>query len=193
MPYSHILIMKAGPYCGYSLPEIIKIKQKEQRNCGRFFWGYSGVFCRPNAIAGFVSHARQAKQTIKVLFVETKSSYAPSEFGRFTHFGASLSQWQRLPKQVLLVGNKNVLHFAIVARNLKPENFELNLGDYCSFSGMFTNKNKYLDKYFRGRVDKACGLYWPKENTVKQLVKVSYTAELAEPYCVYIMDSASSP
>lgn len=53
----HILIMKPGPYCDYSLEEIIKIKQDETLKCGKFFRRYSGVFCRPNRIHLFIIHA----------------------------------------------------------------------------------------------------------------------------------------
>ncbi len=53
--YPYIMLMKAGPYCGYSLDEIIDIKQKEEKNISKFFWGYSGVFCRPHVVQNFVT------------------------------------------------------------------------------------------------------------------------------------------
>ena len=71
--------MKAGTYCGYSLRDIIKIKQKEVKNYGKFFWGYGGVFCRPYIIKPFALQATKDRQKILVLFSETKSSFLPEK------------------------------------------------------------------------------------------------------------------
>lgn len=184
--YSHILIMKAGPYCNYSLDEIIDIKQKEQQKIGKFFWGYGGVFCRPNIINAFISHALANKKRPVVLFSTTISAYNTSDGGRFTHFSSDKSIWQSLPSEVLLVGNKNAPHFAIVARNLKKVNIQLNLSNYCSFTGVFPNPDKYLDHYFRFRVDKACGYYLPRNTDNPKIIKIDYISELVEPYCIFI-------
>lgn len=184
--HSHILIMKAGPYCNYSLDEIIRIKQEEEQKCGKFFWGYGGVFCRPNVISAFISHAKINKKRPLVMFSITLSAYNTSEGGRFTHFSTDKSQWQSLPEEVLLVGNKKASHFAIVARNLKKVEAQLNLSSYCSFSGVFPNPDKYLDEYLRYRVDKACGFYLPRNTVEKRIIKIDYISELVEPYCVYI-------
>jgi len=178
--------MKAGPYCGYGLGEIIAIKQREQTLCGKFFWGYGGVFCRPNAMQGFIAHAKTHNQKIMILFSITPSSYALEAPERFTYFTNHLARWEKLPKEVLLVGNKKAPHFAIIAKDLREVSFEINLGDYCGFSGMFPDPNKYFDSYFRYRVDKACGLYQPKKNIPKRMVRIDYVAELTEPYSVYI-------
>ncbi len=59
--YSHILLMKSGPYCDLSLDEIIDIKQKEEKKVGKFFWGYSGVFCRPHVIKNLVQYSKGKK------------------------------------------------------------------------------------------------------------------------------------
>jgi len=37
--YPYIILMKVGPYCGYSLDEIIDIKQKEQKKSRKIFLG----------------------------------------------------------------------------------------------------------------------------------------------------------
>ena len=184
--HSHILLMKVGPYCGYSLKEIIKIKQNETKKCGRFFWGYSGVFCRPNVIHSFVAHAKLYKQKPLVFFYTTQSSYETPNKGRFNTFSLEQNMWLKLPKEVLLVGNKTKSHFAITAKNLKPVRKYINLEEYCTFSGMFPDPNKYLDKYFKYRVDKACGFYLPKKETNNKRIMVDYTCELVEPYCVFI-------
>lgn len=184
--YSHILVMKAGPYCNFSLEEIINIKQSEQQKIGKFFWGYGGVFCRPNVIGAFISHAQANNQQPVVMFSTTLSAYNTSEEGKFTHFSYDKSIWQPLPQEVLLVGNKKAPHFAIVARNLTKVEIQLNLSNYCSFSGVFPNPDKYLDRYLKYRVDKACGLYLPREIADEKIIKIDYISELVEPYCVFI-------
>lgn len=178
--------MKVGPYCNYSLEEIIKIKQEEESKCGKFFWGYGGVFCRPNLINTFVSIAQENNVKPIVLFSKTLSAYESKESGRFSQFSKDKSKWEALPSEVLLVGKQNASHFAIVAQNLKKVDITLNLSDYCSFIGMFPDPNKYLDEYFRYRVDKACGFYLPKGNKNQRHIKIEYTCELIEPYCVFV-------
>lgn len=54
----YILIMKIGPFCGFSLEEIIDIKTKEQAAIGKFFLGYSGVFCHPKRVSEFIKLAK---------------------------------------------------------------------------------------------------------------------------------------
>jgi hypothetical protein len=181
--------MKAGPYCGYSLDEIIDIKQKEERRCGKFFWGYGGVFCRPQTVQVFASYAGKRDHTPVVLFSETASAFTTEQGGRFTSFSQDKINWLPLDERILLVGNTKVPHFAITAKNLRTTDSEINTGDYLSFTGMgmFSDLNKCLDDYFRYRVDKVCGVYSHSKNKKgKRIVKVSYAADLVEPYCVYI-------
>lgn len=178
--------MKVGPYCGYSLDEIIKIKQEEERQVGKFFWGYGGVFCRPHTIQSFVSFA---KTSPIVLFTETKSKFNPEESNRFYSFSSDNSAWNPLDKNVLLVGNNGVPHFAITAKNLRETKMDINLNDYISFTsmGMFPNTYQYLDDYFRYRVDKVCAVYSPaRDNNTKKMIRISYRADLVEPYSVFI-------
>jgi hypothetical protein len=182
----YILLMKVGPYCGYSLEEIIQIKKEEEKKVGKFFWGYSGVFCRPNILQNFVSHANSNSQKIKVLFIETKSSYAGTNVDKFEKYSKDGSQWLNLPKEVLLVGTKNKPHFAITASNLKKENLKLDISQYCLLSGVFINEERYLDTYFKYRVDKACGYYLLRKSANEKIVDVSYSSDLVESYSVYI-------
>jgi hypothetical protein len=178
--------MKVGPYCGYSLDEIIHIKQKEEQTIGRFYWGYSGVFCRPSAVMAFVSHAKAHQQPVSVLLSSTNSSYSTQNLTRFSQYSVNKIDWQPLPSEVLLVGNNQASHFAFVGRKLKKQNTKINLADYCSFKGMFPDPNKYLDDYFHYRVDKACGYYSPRNPTIQKILTVDYSCELSDPHCVYI-------
>lgn len=185
MLFPHILLMKAGPYCGYSLEEIIRIKQQEEKDCGYFFWGYGGVFCRPEIVQAFVKHS---ESKISGLFSETKSSFEAKEFGKFKEYSQDGVNWQRLPPKVLLVGNVNKPHFAIVGKNLIPSNSKINLKDYQVFlkDSLFEKLNKRLDQYFNFRVDKACGIYCPNQSSNDKIINISYSFKLIKPFCVYI-------
>lgn len=178
--------MKAGPYCGYTLDEIIDIKQKEELEIGKFFWGYSGVFCRPNTLQTFISKAQSENEKVWVLFSETKSSYTTTSQDRFTQYSTDSENWIDLPKEVLLVGNITKKHFAITGKNLRQIDMEIDLSNYCTLDGMFPNDNRYLDKYFRYRVDKACGYYIPNNSGGSKTIKIDYIAELVDPYSIYI-------
>lgn len=185
-PHQYILLMKIGPYCGYSLREIIEIKKKEEKKIGMFYIGYSGVFCRPNKIQEFVSQAILNKENVKVLFIETKSSFNTSKVDRFTKYSSDNYEWENLSKDVLLVGNKSRKHFAICGKNLKEEDFRLDLNQYCILNGMFPNKAKPLGDYFKYRVDKACGYYISSNRLDKKEVQVKYSCDLVSPFSVYI-------
>ncbi len=180
----YIILMKVGPYCGYSLEEIIDIKQKEQKKVGKYFWGYSGVFCRPNVVKNLVSYAKGKK--VYVLFVETKSDFKPSTYDRFEKYSEDGGVWKDIPDDILLVGNKNKSHFAITSNKLKKVDMNFDLSQYCTLKGIFPNDNQRLDTYFRYRVDKACGVYVPNGMAEKRGVQIKYVSELVEPYSVFI-------
>jgi len=184
--YSHILIMKVGPYFNYSLDDIIKIKQEEEQKIGKFFWGYGGVFCRPHVINDFLYHVNLNKKKPVVMFVTTPSAYNAPAGGRFQEYSIDKSTWNMIPKEVLLVGNQKTPHFAIAAKNLKKVDLRINLSDYCTYVGILPNCNKYLDTYLRYRVDKACAYYLPKNTSDEKIIKIDYIGELVEPYCVFI-------
>jgi hypothetical protein len=182
----HILLMKAGPYCGYSLEEIIRIKQKEEQCIGKFFWGYGGVFCRPRVINAFVANAKKQAQQPKVVFALTSSAFLGNQVGRFKQYSYEDDAWEKLPNEVLLVGNTNKPHFAIVAKNLKAVDFQIDLGDYCSLTDGEADASKTLDTYFRYRVDKACAYYTPRQVPLEKWTNIRYIADLVEPYVVSV-------
>lgn len=183
--YEAILLMKVGPYCGYSLDEIIDIKKKEEKLYGKFYWGYSGVFCHPRTINAFVSYCLLNNLSPKVLMVETKSSYDSEDAEKLGQYSVDGSVWNELDNKVNLVGNAAKPHCAVTARNLQEIDIEINLSDYCVFRGMIPDMNKNLSEYFKYRVDKACALFNPGDR-VEKIVSVKYSAELVEPFGMYI-------
>jgi hypothetical protein len=180
-----ILLMKVGPYCGYSLDEIIDIKQNEEKLCGKYFWGYSGVFCRPHVINAFANFCSMNNLSPKVLFTVTESSFVPKDMDKFTQYSTDGSRWKDLDEDVYLVGNHKKAHFGITAKNLQKVDFKLNLADYCTFRGMLPDRNKSLSDYFKYRVDKACGYYSPACDG-KREITISYVSDLVSPFGVYI-------
>jgi ribosomal protein L30E len=177
-PPKYILIMKIGPFCGFSLEEIIDIKTKEQESIGKFFLGYSGVFCHPKRVSEFIQLAKNEKEKVVVLFTTTPSNFN-SPIEKLSHYSLDTETWKKLPKGVLLVGSK----FSIVAKNMKPVNFEVDLSHYQSMLG--TVPGKTLDDYLRYRCDKACAQYSPKSQSGK-LAKIAYMCELTDEGCVYV-------
>ncbi|MHB8751142.1 MAG: hypothetical protein ACYDBJ_18380, partial [Aggregatilineales bacterium] len=165
--HKFIIYMKAGPYCGFDLSEIVEIKKREQQSCGQFYWGYGGVFCHPKRVRPFVDLALSQGIRPKLMFSITNSSFS-SEIGRVFEFSVDGTAWQSLPNDVLLVGNK----YAIVAKNLTPVNFNLELSAYSSMLG--DKRMKPLNEYIKYRVDKACAVYTPHAESSPKLVPISF-------------------
>ena len=70
--------------------------------------------------------------------------------------------------------------------NLKKENMKVDISQYCLLSGVFINNERYLNTYFKYRVDKACGYYLPRENVEEKVVNIAFSCDLVEPYSVYV-------
>lgn len=164
--HPYIIYMKAGPYCGYELEEIIDIKQREDTSCGCFFWGYGGVLCHPRRVLAFVDHASRDDAEPLLMFSETPSRFK-SIIGRATEYSLDGTKWETLPSDVLLVGNK----YALVATNLRRVRLRLNLGSYRSMLG--NDLGKTLDKYLVYRVDKSCAVYDPGAPTSDKAYNVN--------------------
>jgi hypothetical protein len=174
----YVLIMKIGPFCGFSLEEIIDIKSKEQEKIGKFFLGYSGVFCHPKRVVEFIKLAKSENERVSVLFITTPSNFN-SPIERLSQYSFDATQWQNLPEEVLLVGSK----FSIVAKDMRKVDMDINLADYTSMLG--TTAGKTLDEYLRWRCDKSCALYAPQESK-KKTARISYICELTDEGIVYV-------
>lgn len=172
--------MKAGPYCGYSLSDIEKIKNNEDKLYGRFYWGYGGVFCHPKMVLPFVEECLKHGEKPYVYFSITKSIFN-SKIPKCSQLSIDSKNWELLLPEVILVGNQ----YSLVCTNLIKTNFQINMADYCS---MLSNiKGKNLRDYIRYRVDKSCAVFDPKiNNGVSKYITISYVSELVPPYCVYV-------
>ena len=171
--------MKAGPYCGYSLKEIEKIKSIEDKLYGKFYWGYGGVFCHPKRVLEFVGKAVKEGEKILVFFSETKSKFN-SPIPRCHYQSTDKSKWEQLPPKVILVGNQH----ALIGTYLRQTNFSINLFDYSATLGGKTGKS--LGDYVKYRVDKATAIMKKEKSKQIRNVDISYVCELVSPYCVYV-------
>ena len=171
--------MKAGPYCGYSLDEIEKIKKNEDKLYGKFYWGYGGVFCHPKRVLEFVDRAVKEGEKIRVFFSVTKSKFN-SPIPRCHYQSTDKNKWGQLPPKVILVGNQ----YSLVGTNLRQTNFSFNLFDYSATLG--GRPGKSLGKYVKYRVDKATAILKNEKSKQIRNVDILYVCELVSPYCVYV-------
>ncbi|HTH93371.1 MAG TPA: hypothetical protein VL576_02755 [Candidatus Paceibacterota bacterium] len=178
-PSKYVLVMKIGPFCGFSLEEIINIKTGEQDKIGKFFLGYSGVFCHPKRVSEFIQLAKSEGEKVTVLFITTPSNFN-SPIERLSYYSSDANLWQPLPEEVLLVGSK----FSIVAKDIQKVDFDINLTDYQSMLG--ATPGKTLDEYLQWRCDKSCAVYNPGKLDKQKMKKVSYICELTDEGVVYV-------
>ena len=172
--------MKAGPYCGYSLDDIERIKKNEDKLYGHFYWGYGGVFCHPKRVLPFVEECLKNNEVPYVYFSITKSVFS-SKIPKCHEFSVDSKKWETLSPEVILVGNQ----YSLVCTNLQQTNFEIRAIDYTSMLGDKRGKN--LADYIKYRVDKSCAVYHPKPNNkTSKNITISYVSKLVAPYCVYV-------
>lgn len=173
----YCIVMKIGPFCGYSLKEIISIKQNEEKVIGHFYLGYAGVFCHPKRVVEFIARAKSEKEKITVYFIATPSNFV-SPIKRLKFYSKDSITWGNLSKEVLLVGSK----FSIVGKGLRSANFDLDISQYQSVLGSVSGKR--LHDYLKYRCDKSCAIYNPDEFIESKHVKIAYSCELTD--CVYV-------
>jgi hypothetical protein len=63
---------------------------------------------------------------------------------------------------------------------------ELDLSQYCTLKGIFPNDNQRFDRYFKYRVDKACGVFVPNSTLEAKKITIKYISDLVPPYAVSI-------
>jgi hypothetical protein len=171
--------MKAGPYCGYGLDEIEKIKNNEDKLYGKFYWGYGGVFCHPKRVLDFANEAIKKGKKVLVYFSLTQSKFV-SRIPHCYYQSPDKNSWELLPPEVILVGNQ----YSLVCSKLKRVNFVINLYNYLATLGKHPGKS--LGDYVRYRVDKATAIYKSEKSKLTRNITISYVCELVPPYCVYV-------
>jgi len=175
-----IILMKAGYHTDETLDEIIRRKIIEEKKCGVLYWGYNGVLCHPlNQVVPFVRKALEVGETPKLLL-----SVTSSKFQRERHIAKEYStdgkNWLPFPSEALLTGCK----YSLVCKNFRPVDFDLDLSRYRVSIG--NSAGKLLSDYFKFRTDKACAMLDETVEGEPKLIRISYEAELVEPYAVFI-------
>jgi hypothetical protein len=175
-----IIFMKAGPHSGNGLKTIIEMKLQEQKEIGKFFWGYSGSLCQPPRVQEFVRKTKAIDNNYcpVLLFAETDSPYRVEQIDEVRNYSTDGTVWRKLPKKIFLWNCK----FAITACDLEKVNFTLNLNDYIVKT---PNGPKVMGDYIRYRVSKACA--FPSKAALEpKMVNISYACRVIPPYCIFV-------
>ena len=172
-----IIVMKVGPHSDMSLDEIIKSKKEEEISNGVHYWGYSGVFCRPNQVQNFCKESILNGISPKLILIETKSSYN-SNIGFINEYSDDNINYKKFKSPVQLQGAQ----FSFVAKNIREyDNFKLN--DFVVVGGK--NNGKVLREHLKFKVNKCFAKY--NEDSNDEEIKV-LVADLVEPYAVWLKE-----
>lgn len=172
--------MKIGPQGEESLPEIIERKNREAKIFDHAYWGYGGVTCVPFRVHGFAKEVSASGSSIKVLFAVTGSPFLGSHIPDAKENSEDNVLWRPIPSEIHITVSK----YALVLKNLKESDFNLALNDYQVAVG--PSRGKSLASYLRFRVDKALAQRTGSLSEVGPELKISFTADLVEPYALYL-------
>lgn len=172
-----IIVMKVGPHSDMSLDEIIDSKNKEELLHGVHYWGYSGVFCKPNKVQEFCKDSVNNKHTPKLVLIETKSPYN-SDIGFINEYSIDNINYKKFNNPVQLQGAQ----YSFVTKNIRKYD-DFRLDDFVVVGGK--NNNKELSKHLVFRVNKCFGKYKCKSNSKNISVLI---ADLVEPYAVWLRE-----
>ena len=171
-----IIVMKVGPHNDMSLDKIIESKNKEEIGNGVHYWGYSGVFCRPNRVQNFCKESILNGNSPKLVLIETKSSYN-SNIGFINEYSDDNINYKKFKSPVQLQGAQ----FSFVAKNIREyDNFKLN--DFVVVGGK--NNGKVLREHLKFIYDES---YNKDLNSNDEEIKV-LVADLVEPYAVWLKE-----
>lgn len=170
----NIIIMKYGVHAGESISNIIERKFKELKLTGNFYWGYGGTLCHPiSQVQPFLKNAAESNNSVYLLLTPTKSNNY-NDFLESKEFSYNKINWFPMPKNIHVYGSK----YALICRDLKKSDFEINLCEYEVSVG--ASKGKSISEYFKGRVDKCCAHKISNYDTTeeKNILKISWIARV---------------
>lgn len=179
MELKNIVIMKYGVHAKENVHSIILRKKTEDKECGRFFWGYNGVLCHPGTqIQPFLKENQMQGEKTYLVLVRTFSDFNGTN-SVANEYSIDKLQWNNIPPEIKVVGSK----YALICRNLKECKLEMDLANYVIAVGQ--SKGKLLQEYLKGRVDKACARFEESTKKIKgNSLQVLYYAEIIN--AVYI-------
>lgn len=176
MQFENIILMKYGYHAGEEVDAIIKRKEKEIADVGYCFWGYGGTLLHPlNQTQPFCENKK-----VYLLLTQTPSKFLNSA-KRAEYYSKDKITYEKIPNGINVLGSK----YALVFKNLKKVDMEINLYDYEI--GIGASTGKCLKDYFGGRVDKAIATFNGKADK-EEKVHIDYVAEMIVPYAVIIKE-----
>lgn len=180
--FTSIIFMKVGPHSGYNLNEIFAIKKREEKLCGKFFWGYAGTLCHPSKVNAFVRQSLNDYGGVPMLVMTTTPSKYFSRLGMINEYSTDGNSYHPLPRGVLLTG----CTFSVIGKKLEQVDFTIDLNKYDIVNTK--NAGRPLGEYIRYHVNKGCAVLSPShvEFIEPRNVRVSCIAQLVPPYCVFL-------
>lgn len=175
MKFKNIVIMKYGVHAQEDVYNIIQRKKEEYKKCGKIFWGYNGVLCNPKTqIQPFLNENRNREEETFLLLVRTFSDNNGEGYcGK--EFSYDRDLWMTLPEGIKVVGSK----YAVVCDDLVECDIQINLNDYAIAVG--NSRQKPLNDYLKGRVDKACASLKTKDDkNIENNVCVSFYSRVLD-------------
>ena len=173
------LFMKVGYHVNEDLDEIILRKQKEEKACGVFYWGYGGNLCHPTRqVIPFAKNIIN-EETLWLMMSITTSRFETTP-NKATEFSCDGESWQSLPNQAVITGSR----YALVCRKLERVNLLVNLSQYGVAVG--PSKDRPISKYLRSRVDKACALRQPNVEDTENYLPISFCAQIVYPFAIFV-------
>lgn len=173
------IFMKIGSHAQESLESIVERKQKEEQDCGVFYWGYGGTICHPiNQVLPFVREISKSSSRIPLLMNFTPSPFEGNS-SKSTEYSVDNKTWQMLP----LLANVTGSRFALVCKKLQIVEAKIDISQYAV--GIGPSKGRPLSQYLSGRVDKACAIRQINQSE-ERLLKISFCADIVPPYAVLL-------
>ena len=177
--------MKVGYHTEEHLHEIINRKMNEISEVGFTFWGYGGTVCHPTKqVQKFVEEAIRNGCTPTLVMIKTKSPYKAKD-SHSSKLSVDGKDWSCIPEGIRITGS----NYALKCRNLTEQSqMQIDLFDYKV--GIGSMSGSLIPSYFKYRVDKACAILDTSDQSQRtaeqMIVSVSYTAELVEPFAVFV-------
>ena len=178
----NLIFMKVGNHAGESFEQILERKNQEFRDAGRIFWGYGGSACHPlQQVQPFAKLSIREEGQI-LLVMEFVDSKADPEIVPATEYSADGITWNPVPDGIRVTGSR----YALVLSEIRPGELILPADDYEV--GIGPSRGKTAAEYLKGRVDKGCfSLHHEvSQSTSVSRKKISYIAELLDPYAVVL-------
>ena len=188
-PGAGLLFMKVGTHANEELKYIIGRKQKEIEDEGFALWGYGGNTCHPTTMVQPFAEEHAENGDPIVLCLEPMVSNHFAEPIRADEYSVDGVTWQKIPNRIRAVGSR----YALLIKDLQQSKFELPLSETEVAVGR--SAGRLGSRYVRGRVDKAClnvrtAPSLLNDPNQKKMIKIGLTAELVDPYAVFLRTAA---